>query len=299
MKQCCKCGEVLEPSEFYIDSDHSDGLSSRCKECCLQYSRERNLLSPPHYLRVESGMKDCSKCAIEKPVSDFHSDRANTDGLKAHCRECVRLHQMSETSQAARKARRRDPVKRAMRNASIKARRARIFGQYKRGRRKLERGSRHRMIRLEEHCRIYERRLRYNYGDLLADLYAKNPFRPHSKLENSDAKLLALKIEAIRIQTGLLMTRDQLRRVELLNLVSDLPKLNIGWHCMACGLVESDPMFFDVDHIVPRAAGGGNAHENLQPLCPNCHRKKTLGINGVSSSQSFRRTSEPLQLQAL
>ena len=30
-----------------------------------------------------------------------------------------------------------------------------------------------------------------------------------------------------------------------------------------------------VDHIVPKAAGGSNADENLQTLCQSCHNAKT------------------------
>lgn len=36
----------------------------------------------------------------------------------------------------------------------------------------------------------------------------------------------------------------------------------------------------DVDHIIPLAAGGSNARENLQPLCHSCHSAKTARDNG-------------------
>ncbi|CAN0116214.1 unnamed protein product, partial [Phaeothamnion confervicola] len=32
---------------------------------------------------------------------------------------------------------------------------------------------------------------------------------------------------------------------------------------------------YDIDHIVEVADGGGNGIENLQALCPSCHRVKT------------------------
>ncbi len=53
--------------------------------------------------------------------------------------------------------------------------------------------------------------------------------------------------------------------------------------CRRCGLFESDLSFFDIDHIKPvfnrhRIGASFKASDipNLQTLCPNCHRKKTL-----------------------
>ncbi len=33
-------------------------------------------------------MKTCTKCKVEKPEAEFHSDKTRTDGLFPHCREC-------------------------------------------------------------------------------------------------------------------------------------------------------------------------------------------------------------------
>jgi 5-methylcytosine-specific restriction protein A len=41
--------------------------------------------------------------------------------------------------------------------------------------------------------------------------------------------------------------------------------------CRACKVREST----QVDHILPRRAGGGDELENLQALCASCHSKKT------------------------
>lgn len=35
-------------------------------------------------------------------------------------------------------------------------------------------------------------------------------------------------------------------------------------------------MVLEIDHIVPLYQGGDNSKENLQGLCPTCHRKKTM-----------------------
>lgn len=47
-----------------------------------------------------------------------------------------------------------------------------------------------------------------------------------------------------------------------------------NYKCNVCGtdLVDRE---FDIDHKIPIANGGKNSIENLQPLCKNCHKKKT------------------------
>jgi hypothetical protein len=47
-----------------------------------------------------------------------------------------------------------------------------------------------------------------------------------------------------------------------------------GWKCKECGLVL--PATYEVDHIVRLQHGGSNEIENLQALCPSCHRNKTM-----------------------
>jgi site-specific DNA-methyltransferase (adenine-specific) len=43
--------------------------------------------------------------------------------------------------------------------------------------------------------------------------------------------------------------------------------------CNACG-VEMDIFQFEIDHIIPKAKGGGDYYENYQLLCPHCNRTK-------------------------
>ncbi len=45
--------------------------------------------------------------------------------------------------------------------------------------------------------------------------------------------------------------------------------------CVACEAIGRTVVATDVDHIVPRRAGGSDRDENLQPLCHACHSRKT------------------------
>ena len=40
MKQCSKCLETKEDTEFYNHKTNLDGLSGKCKECTKQYTRD-------------------------------------------------------------------------------------------------------------------------------------------------------------------------------------------------------------------------------------------------------------------
>jgi len=55
--------------------------------------------------------------------------------------------------------------------------------------------------------------------------------------------------------------------------------------CARCGAPATD-----VDHIIPKAAGGADDWTNLQALCHACHSRKTQRQSmGVRASESLRR----------
>ena len=51
-----------------------------------------------------------------------------------------------------------------------------------------------------------------------------------------------------------------------------------GWRCVnpdgGC-LLPGELQEYDIDHVVPVWMGGKDATENMQALCPACHRRKT------------------------
>lgn len=57
-----------------------------------------------------------------------------------------------------------------------------------------------------------------------------------------------------------------------------------GKKCQKCGLEHSNKSFFEIDHIIPRFKIGSKRSNglakkefsNLQILCPNCHKEKTI-----------------------
>lgn len=62
--------------------------------------------------------------------------------------------------------------------------------------------------------------------------------------------------------------RKRASKAQLLKLVRDQ-----RFQCVTCG-VKLTPETSEIDHIVPRADGGGNDVHNLQWLCVMCNRAK-------------------------
>ena len=102
MKQCSKCKELKDKSEFRKNRSRKDELSVWCKKCLRNYDRKRYLEnSKPlkRYLRYEERhrtidcirQKRCSKCEKQKDESEFGKNRKNKDGVRCRCKECMRV----------------------------------------------------------------------------------------------------------------------------------------------------------------------------------------------------------------
>ena len=60
-----------------------------------------------------------------------------------------------------------------------------------------------------------------------------------------------------------------------------------GGLCVACRLVGVITAATEVDHIIPKAKGGSDDESNLQPLCSECHRKKSLADKGYRTKPAI------------
>ena len=66
-KICSKCREEKDVSCFSVDSRHSDGLYSSCKDCCnLDNGKKRKLLSPEQKERKRKTKRDYEKANPDK-----------------------------------------------------------------------------------------------------------------------------------------------------------------------------------------------------------------------------------------
>jgi hypothetical protein len=91
-KTCTKCAATRVLSEFYTDKRNPDGLYYVCKDCVRRKDRERNALiralrppKPPTPARIA---KPCSKCGVERPLTDFYKDVRDATGRTSACKVC-------------------------------------------------------------------------------------------------------------------------------------------------------------------------------------------------------------------
>lgn len=125
------------------------------------------------------------------------------------------------------------------------------------------------------------------FGQDLVDAY-KESFSQH--LEGHPKQRMALlRRSLLKKRLGVeKLSQSTYNRVLNLNTIAGNELLHVGWNCMSCNISHSHPNFFEIDHIIQVSAGGSSEVENLQNLCPNCHKKKTLELDGFTKHQSFR-----------
>lgn len=85
---------------FSRDVSTTDGKKGKCKACIAAYVRQRRagtlVSSKPHVRRpIENGMKVCSGCENNLPLSDFYRNKKKaidasdeTKGVYSICKEC-------------------------------------------------------------------------------------------------------------------------------------------------------------------------------------------------------------------
>lgn len=95
-KVCTKC-KIEHPVEnFYKNRTTKDGMDNQCMVCHKEYqcptesNKQRNRFSPYEKLLVKEGHCKCTKCGIEKELSEFAKNKAKRSGRSSWCKLCHR-----------------------------------------------------------------------------------------------------------------------------------------------------------------------------------------------------------------
>jgi 5-methylcytosine-specific restriction protein A len=89
------------------------------------------------------------------------------------------------------------------------------------------------------------------------------------KFEQMEKKYEETKNNRKRKDSGIKRTEPQRRKI-----LKRQNWLCAGEACKASGKNE-ELQEYDIDHIIPRWLGGSDDDDNVQALCPLCHRRKT------------------------
>ena len=95
LKKCKACGVDKATSEFYESPHTADGLYVACKAChvsAVKTRRAERIASGAPVKVHPNGRKRCSKCRIEKHVSEFHKQAGQSDGLNCACKACKKAY---------------------------------------------------------------------------------------------------------------------------------------------------------------------------------------------------------------
>lgn len=97
-------------------------------------------------------------------------------------------------------------------------------------------------------------------------------------IPREDRVALQPMLDAANEFAGIAPARNRFGVVPMARRVSDSVKKQVAaaqhWHCAICRSMLTAT--YEVDHILRLEFGGSNELNNLQALCPNCHREKTL-----------------------
>jgi hypothetical protein len=107
-KICSLCKEEKEASNFHFDSSTKNGLNAICKKCSSEYSkasRARRIEAFNNRQEEEkvdsSSTKICSKCGVEKTVSNFLFLKVGR--YETICKVCKNVRERERTSKLRKK----------------------------------------------------------------------------------------------------------------------------------------------------------------------------------------------------
>lgn len=191
--------------------------------------------------------KRCSKCGVEKPLSEFHRYRRSQDGHKPHCKRCS-LEYMSvyhkENAESGRRrarewqANNKDRVRETWKKNNKRS--FLVSVQYKTCAR----------CKVTQQSDCFSREGRRPDG---LSVYCKSCLFPYLKTASHKRRA------AIKGNGGSFT-------------VQEWEELCIKYNhrCLCCGEAKS----LTIDHVIPVSKGGSSNISNIQPLCKSCNDSK-------------------------
>jgi 5-methylcytosine-specific restriction endonuclease McrA len=199
-------------------------------------------------------MKTCKKCGQVKPLTEYHRQAKNPDGLQYWCKDCKRQENRDRAGYFAQ--RRIDKAKQI--SAQSKERYA-TDPDFQERKKRLARDQKFKPgYRAREHARYYRRAADPNFQ--------KKKSIQHRERRHNDAEYHRKTLHWTRLRRARIKTQGvPFTHAEWIKLCA-----RYNHQCLCCG--ETKPL--TPDHVVPVSLGGSSDIGNIQPLCIDCNKRK-------------------------
>lgn len=88
---CLKCNQEKIIELFYFRND-TKKLRGTCNSCYKGYKTSRFIESSKNKERLLLGLLQCTKCKIDKKLTEFHKDHTKATGYINQCKKCRKAY---------------------------------------------------------------------------------------------------------------------------------------------------------------------------------------------------------------
>jgi 5-methylcytosine-specific restriction endonuclease McrA len=222
-------------------------------------------------------MKQCSRCQVEKPLTEFRKGKRYADGYRGQCTVCL--------NELAREYKQRPEIQQQRRDYDreytqrpdvLEARRAweRAYKQRPDVKAKvlayMQRPDVNERVKARERARWQnDPKLRARKSVYLRERYRHNADHKRKQIQHSMRALHARR--ARKQEQGGSYSAQEWREL----------CAKYGHVCLCCGKATR----LTPDHVVPIAKGGSNDISNIQPLCLPCNLRKSTKTTDYRPNQ--------------